>query len=140
MTWVSTASKARRAASTRRSMNFSSNSLQYDGYGRRTGKTISSATTSYLYDGANIVQELSGTTPTANLFTGGIDEYFTGSDSSWTANFLTDALGSTVGLADSFGTVQTEDRGRTALGSEPSSLPPGALFFLVGGFLAGGGF
>ena len=26
------------------------------------------------------------------------------------------------------------------MGSEPNSLPPGALFFLVGGFLAGGGF
>jgi RHS repeat-associated protein len=53
------------------------------------------------------VQELSGTTPTANLLTGGADEYFTRTDSSWTANFLTDALGSTVGLADSSGTVQT---------------------------------
>jgi len=89
------------------SMNFSADSFQYDGYGRRTGKTISSTTTNYLYDGANVVQELSGTTPTANLLTGGLDEYFTRTDSSWTANFLSDALGSTVALADSSATVQT---------------------------------
>jgi uncharacterized protein RhaS with RHS repeats len=38
---------------------------------------IAGATTNYLYDGADVVQELSGTTPTANLLTGlGIDERF----------------------------------------------------------------
>jgi RHS repeat-associated protein len=83
------------------SMNFGSNSFQYDGYGRRTGRTISSTTTNYLYDGANPVQELSGTTPTANILGGlGIDEVFTRTDSTTTANFLTDALGSTVVLTD----------------------------------------
>src|SRR5829696_1394174 len=35
-------------------------SFQYDASGRRVGKTISSLATSYLYDGANVVQELSG--------------------------------------------------------------------------------
>ena len=88
------------------SMNFDSNSFQYDGYGRRGGKTISSTTTNYLYDGANIVQELSGTTPTANLLGGpAIDEVFTRTDSTATANFLTDALGSTVALTDSSATT-----------------------------------
>jgi RHS repeat-associated protein len=82
------------------SMNFSSDSFQYDAYGRRTGKTISSSTTNYLYDGANVVQELSGGSPTANLLSGGIDEVFTRTDSSGTANFLTDGLGSTAALTD----------------------------------------
>src|ERR1700680_633404 len=89
-------------------MNYGTDTFQYDGYGRRTGKTISSTATNYLYDGANTVQELSGTTPTANLLTGlGIDERFTRTDSTWTGNFLTDALGSTLALADSSGSVQT---------------------------------
>jgi len=42
------------------SMNLGVNSFTYDGYGRRVGKTISTTTTNYLYDGANIVQEFSG--------------------------------------------------------------------------------
>jgi RHS repeat-associated protein len=54
------------------------------------------------------VQELSGTTPTANLLTGGLDEYFTRTDSNGTANFLTDALGSTAVLTDSTGIAQTQ--------------------------------
>jgi hypothetical protein len=54
------------------------------------------------------VQELSGTTPTANLLTGGLDEYFTRTDSTGTTNFLTDALGSTTAMTDSTGTVQTQ--------------------------------
>jgi hypothetical protein len=45
-------------------------SLRYDGYGRRVGKTTLAGTTNYLYDGANVVQELSSTTVTANLLSG----------------------------------------------------------------------
>jgi RHS repeat-associated protein len=83
-------------------------SLQYDPFGRRVSKTISGATTNYLYDGLNPVQELSGGTPTANLVTGpNVDEHFLRTDSSGPANFLTDPLGSTVALADSSGAVQT---------------------------------
>jgi RHS repeat-associated protein len=86
------------------SMDSSAYSFQYDGYGRRTGKTISGTTTNYLYDGGNTVQELSGSTVTANLLTGlGVDERFARTDSSGTANFLTDALGSTLALTNSSG-------------------------------------
>jgi hypothetical protein len=47
--------------------------FQYDPFGRRVAKTVLGATTNYLYEeGANPVQELSGTTPTANLLTGDI--------------------------------------------------------------------
>ncbi len=82
-------------------------SFQYDAFGRRTTKTIGSTTTGSLYDGANPVQELSGATPTANLLSGGIDEVFQRTDSAGARNFLTDALGSTLALTDSSGTVQT---------------------------------
>jgi RHS repeat-associated protein len=86
-----------------------SGSFAYDAFGRRRSKTIGGTTTQFLYDGLNPVQELSGGSPTANLLTGlGIDEYFTRTDASGVRNFLTDALGSTVALADGSGTVQTE--------------------------------
>lgn len=53
-------------------------SFQYDVGGRRTGKTIGSVTTGFLYDGADVVQELQGTSRSApvkaHLLTGGIDE------------------------------------------------------------------
>jgi RHS repeat-associated protein len=79
----------------------------YDPFGRRTSKTILSAQTGFLYDGANAVQELSGTTVTANSLSGGIDEVFQRTDSAGARSFLTDALGSTTALVDSTGTVQT---------------------------------
>jgi RHS repeat-associated protein len=85
------------------SMNFGANAFQYDPFGRRVAKTVSGTTTNYLYDGVNVAQELAGTTPTANLLSGGIDEVFTRADASGTGNFLTDALGSTLALADPSG-------------------------------------
>src|SRR5712691_13207091 len=82
-------------------------SFQYDPFGRRVSKTIGGMT-QYLYDGANPVQEISGTTASANLLTSGVDEYFQRTDSAGARSFLTDALGSTLALADSAGTVQTQ--------------------------------
>jgi RHS repeat-associated protein len=82
-------------------------SFQYDPFGRRVSKTIG-GTTQYLYDGANPVQEISGTTASANLLTGGVDEYFQRTDSAGARSFLTDALGGTLALADSTGTLQTQ--------------------------------
>jgi RHS repeat-associated protein len=82
--------------------------FSYDAFGRRTTKTLGSTTTTYLYDGENIAQELSGTTPVANLLNGGIDEVFTRSESSGTLAFLADGLGSTLGLSNSSGSLQTE--------------------------------
>ena len=86
------------------SMNMTAQSFQYDAMGRRVAKTILSATTNYLYDRVNPVQELSGTTPTANLITGGMDEFFQRTDSAGAASFLTDALGGTLSLTNSSGT------------------------------------
>jgi RHS repeat-associated protein len=84
-------------------------SFAYDAAGRRRSRTVGSTTTQFLYDGLNPVQELASGTPVANLLTGlDIDEYFTRTDASGSRNLLTDALGSTIVLADGSGSVQTE--------------------------------
>jgi len=47
-------------------------SFRYDPFGRRVSKTVAGTTTNYLYDGANVAQELDGSptpVPTANLLT-----------------------------------------------------------------------
>ena len=55
------------------------------------------AATGYLYDGANPVQELTGTTPSANILTGlGVDEFYRRTDTSGSRDMLTDALGSII--------------------------------------------
>jgi RHS repeat-associated protein len=83
-------------------------SFAYDGFGRRKSRTVNGATTSFLYDDANVVQELSGSTPTANLLTGlGVDETFSRTDSGGEKSLLADALGSTIALADAAGAVTT---------------------------------
>jgi RHS repeat-associated protein len=84
-------------------------SFAYDGVGRRRGKTIGGSTTNFVYDGLNFVQEqASGGTATANLLTGlGIDETFVRTDANGASTLLTDALGSTLELADGSGTLQT---------------------------------
>jgi RHS repeat-associated protein len=65
------------------------------------------AGTSFLYNGANAAQELSGSTVIANLLNGGVDEVFTRTDSSGSFTPLKDALGSTIALVDSSGNMQT---------------------------------
>jgi len=77
--------------------------FQYDPFGRRVTKMLG-GTTQYLYDGVNPVEELSGGTPSANLLTGlAADEYFQRADSSGPANFLTEALGSTIAVTGASG-------------------------------------
>ena len=84
-------------------------SFVYDGLGRRMTKTIGTASTSYLYDGVDPVQERVGGSPSANLITGlGIDEGLARADSAGMRVFLTDALGSAVALADSAKVIQTQ--------------------------------
>jgi RHS repeat-associated protein len=85
-------------------------SFSYDGLGRRLSKTDGGTTTKFLYDGANVVQEQnSGNTATANLLTGlGIDQTFSRSVvGGATSSLLTDALGSTIALADTSGVIAT---------------------------------
>ena len=83
-------------------------SFAYDSIGNRISKTINGTITAYLYDGANLVQELAGGAPTANILTGGLDEVFTRSDATGASSPLTDALGSALALTDSSGSVQTQ--------------------------------
>jgi RHS repeat-associated protein len=78
--------------------------FQYDGLGRRE---TNNASVGYLYDGVDSVQELSGTTPTANRLTGGVDEFFSRADSTGAYYPLTDALGSTIALTNGSGAVST---------------------------------
>jgi RHS repeat-associated protein len=76
--------------------------------GRRVTKGLLTGTANFLYDRANTVQEFVAGNVTANLLTGGIDEYFERTDSAGARSFLSDAVGSTVALADSTGTIQTQ--------------------------------
>jgi RHS repeat-associated protein len=78
--------------------------LQYDAFGRRTRNA---AGKSFLYDGPNAVQELFGTTVSANMLTGGVDEILSRTDSTGSFTPLEDALGSTIGLVGASGTIQT---------------------------------
>lgn len=103
-----------------------SSSFQYDGLGRRRTRTVVGSTTNFLYDGLNLIQELSGGTPTANLLLGlQIDEIFARTDSAGQRGLLADALGSTIALADSAGAVLTtytyEPFGKTSPGGANSS-------------------
>lgn len=54
------------------------------------------------------MQELSGSSATANLINGGIDEVFTRADSSGTFTPLKDVLGSTIALVDASGNLVTQ--------------------------------
>jgi len=83
-------------------------SFQYDASGHRINKSDNAISTSYLYDGVNIVQELSGATPTANTLTAGVDKVMTRNDAAGTRVPLTDPLGSSVALVDDTGTLQTQ--------------------------------
>jgi RHS repeat-associated protein len=84
-------------------------SFEYDTLGRRIRKTVNGTTTEFLYDGLNIVQELSGGTPIVNLLNGqGIDECYVRTATNGSEVRLFDALGSTLGLLDTDGVLQTE--------------------------------
>ncbi len=83
-------------------------SFVYDATGRRRSKTVNGTQTGFLYDGGNFVQELSGSTATANLVTGGIDELFARKDGTGSSYPMSDALGSVIGLTDASGVLQTQ--------------------------------
>ena len=89
----------------------STTAFQYDGAGRRRAR-FGSGAVRYRHDGRNVVQELSGSTVT-NLATGGIDEVFERTDGSGARTPLTDALGSTVALADASTAVYAANVQRT---------------------------
>jgi RHS repeat-associated protein len=103
-------------------------SFVYGPFGRRMSKTINGPATSFLYDRLNPVQELQNGSPSANMLTGlGIDEYFQRTDSNGTADYLADALGSTLALTDSSGNLNTaytyEPFGNTTVSGTPGTNP-----------------
>jgi RHS repeat-associated protein len=80
----------------------STSNFTYDPFGRREQKTINGTSTNFLYDGQNVVQDLSGNTPQTNYLLGlGLDQRYSRTDSTGTQSYLTDALGSTLALANS---------------------------------------
>lgn len=83
-------------------------SFQYDGFARRINKTIGGVSTGFLHDGINPVQEQISGGVNANLLTGEVDEFFSRTDQLGTQALLSDALGSTLALADLAGTILTQ--------------------------------
>jgi RHS repeat-associated protein len=83
-------------------------SFQYDALGRRINKTINGTSTTLVYDGANAVQEKSGSQVTANILNGGIDEVFQRIELDGTWSPIVDMLGSTWALTDTAGAAQTQ--------------------------------
>jgi YD repeat-containing protein len=82
-------------------------SFAYDAFGRRVAKTVAGTSRNYLWDGGDITQELAGTQVAANTITGtGIDDVLwrreepLSGGSAVSRSYLTDALGSTVGMTD----------------------------------------
>jgi len=100
-------------------------SFSYDALGRRISKTANGGTTSYLYDGKNIVQE-SGASGIANYLRSlTIDEPFVRQSSS-NEFYHADALGTVLSLTGQTGAVQTsynyEAFGKTTIGGASSNL------------------
>ena len=63
-------------------------------------------TTNFLYDGQNVVQELSGGSPTANLLTGGLDEVFQRTDTGGTSRVWSSIRPSNVATSRGSHTVR----------------------------------
>jgi RHS repeat-associated protein len=100
----------------------------YDGLGRRVVRTIGNSTTKPAYDGWSLVQERAsnGNSVVANYMTGlGLDQPFVRTAGSSTSYYLSDALGSIMGLASSTGTVPTsytyEPYGKTTVSGTSSA-------------------
>ena len=83
--------------------------FSYDATGRRLGKTVGGVTTGYMYDGINPVQEFDAAGNTkADMLTGGVDQFFARTVNGVTSSYITDALGSTLGLTDAAGSFTTQ--------------------------------
>jgi RHS repeat-associated protein len=81
--------------------------FQYDAMGRRRGKTVGGVSTSFIYDGMNVVQERSGASVATMLNGLGLDEAVWRSDNGGSA-LVSDPLGSTLALVDAAGTTRTQ--------------------------------
>lgn len=83
-------------------------SFSYDALGRRISKTINGTTTQYVYDGWNIIQEITSAGTTNYVRTMNIDEPLTRIKADGTIrHYVRDALGSVIALTDDTGAVKT---------------------------------
>jgi RHS repeat-associated protein len=80
--------------------------FEYDTYGRRVARTVTGTTTTYQYNGSNVIAEKRDTS-SATILAGRTDEYFSRTEGSSVRYFLADVLGSTLALADDAGTRTT---------------------------------
>ncbi|HSE15991.1 MAG TPA: RHS repeat-associated core domain-containing protein [Pyrinomonadaceae bacterium] len=83
-------------------------SFEYDAFGRRISKTLNGNTSSFLYNGGAVVQEIVSGTPVATMLTGAANELLTRTDAAGTSSYLPDGLCSTLALIDSAGVLQTQ--------------------------------
>lgn len=85
-----------------------SSSFGYEPFGTRNSKTVGGAQTKFLTDGSNpAVEQDSSGSPKATLSMSGLDEFLTRTEGAKTQVYLTDALGTVLGLADPDGTIAT---------------------------------
>jgi len=102
---------------------------KYDALGRRTEKTINGATTKYLYDGLDVIQEKdkNGAVTVNYIRTLNIDEPLTRIKGTTVRHYVSDALGSIIGLADDAGAIKTtyayDPFGNTTISGEASDNP-----------------
>ncbi len=83
--------------------------FSYDALGRRVQVTQAAASTNYVYDGLNGVEEKNSSGGvTADMLGGGLDDWFTRTDSSGTNAMLRDGMNSTEGLVNSSGSLATQ--------------------------------
>ncbi|WP_307679891.1 RHS repeat-associated core domain-containing protein [Streptomyces sp. V4I2] len=83
-------------------------SFGYDPLGGRISKTMGTATSRYLTDGSNPLVEQNGSgTTTATVASAGLDDFLARTEGGKTQVYLTDTLGTVVGLANTDGTVAT---------------------------------
>ncbi|WP_159392844.1 RHS repeat-associated core domain-containing protein [Streptomyces cyaneogriseus] len=83
-------------------------SFAYDPLGGRMSKTTGGTTNRYLTDGNNpLVEQDSAGATKATVATSGLDEFLTRTEAGKTQIYLTDALGTVVGLANTDGTIAT---------------------------------
>lgn len=111
-----------------RLISLGGSAFTYDAMNRRNGQTVGTTTTNYLYDGHNVLQELNGSTVIASYLLGGtLDERFSRTDSAGRRSFLTNAIGSTVALANDSGSIVTnyayEPYGAVTVSGASSSNP-----------------
>nr|WSS66327.1 polymorphic toxin-type HINT domain-containing protein [Streptomyces sp. NBC_01177] len=103
-------------------------SFGYDALGIRSTKVVGGTTNKFLTDASNpLVEQNSSGDTTATVATSGLDQFLTRTENGGTQVYLTDALGSVLGLANSDGTIATryayDPNGQTTTAGTASSNP-----------------